>query len=109
MNLILSTLTMIILALASWRVAAMITTETGPGHIFEKLRIKSGIIHDIDGNVEVIPVRFFAELLSCVWCFSFWSALFWTGFYFLLPHAAVWCALPFALSAGAILIDRLAH
>lgn len=98
-----------ILALATWRISAMFTTEAGPWHIFEKLRIKSGIVHDIDGNVVVIPIRFFAELLSCVWCFSFWAALFWTGFYLLLPHAAVWFALPFALSAGAILINRLTN
>ena len=97
----------IVLTLATWRVAAMFTKETGPWHVFEKLRELSGIQHGQDGNVLVVPMKFFAELLSCVWCFSIYSATFWVLLYLALPwQLGAWIALPFALSSIAIFIDK---
>lgn len=101
-------LAIIILSLATWRLAVMFAKETGPFHIFEKLRIWSGIQHDQDGNVLVVPNKFFAELLSCVWCASVWCAFFWTVLYLTFPAITPWLGLTFALSALAILIDRIA-
>ncbi len=74
--------------------------------MFEKLRELSGISHDQDGNVQTIPTKFFAELLSCVWCNSLWAGTFWTLMLILLPKLAPLFALPFALSTLAIILDR---
>lgn len=98
---------LLVLGLATWRVSAMLTKESGPFHIFEKMRELIGIRHDIDGNVLQIPNKLFAELFSCVWCISIWAAVFWTVFWFFLPDIAFYAALPFAISTAVILIDRL--
>lgn len=99
-------MTYLILALATWRISALLTKEAGPFHIFEKLRERSGITHDADGQVQMIPSKFFAELLSCVWCASIWVATGWVVLYVLAPDVATILALPFALSTVAILVDR---
>ena len=98
---------LVVFGLATWRVSALFTRESGPFHVFEKIREKAGIQHDQDGNVSVIPGRFFAELLSCVWCASIWAATFWAIFSYIFPEIAFLCALPFALSTVAILIDKV--
>lgn len=46
-----------------------------------------------------------ARALLCVWCVSIWVALGFTVLYYF--DLAYWVALPFALSAAAILIERI--
>jgi hypothetical protein len=99
---------LIVLGLATWRISALLSREAGPFRIFEKIRILSGIKHDGDGSVFYIPPRFFAELLSCVWCVSIWVGTAWYLFWLLTPTFCVAIAIPFALSAVAILLDKLA-
>lgn len=100
-------LVLLALILATWRVSAMLTKETGPFHIFERMRELSGIEHDADGGVLIVPNKLFAELFSCVWCVSIWVATFWAVLWFFLPDIAFYASLPFAISTVAILIDRL--
>lgn len=107
-------LVVIILALATWRMASMFASgkEEGPWHIFSRLRAKVGIERELDLSTglekENVPPKFFAELLSCVWCASVWCAFFWTVLYLAFPAVTPWLGLTFALSALAILIDRIA-
>lgn len=98
----------VVLAMATWRISVMLSKETGPFHIFEKIRELTGIKHDIDGNVLHIPQKMFAELLSCVWCDSVWVGTFWVLLWLFFPQISLFIALPFALSTLAILVDRLA-
>lgn len=99
-----------IFGLATWRVASLFTREKGPFHIFEKLRIRTGIVHDANtGDIEIIPSRFFAEVLSCMWCSSIYIGLFWTGFYLLFPTGAFWTAIVFACSTLVIIIETYIH
>jgi hypothetical protein len=99
-------MTYLILALATWRISALLTKEAGPFHVFEKLRELAGITHDSDGGVQMIPSKFFAELLSCVWCASIWVASGWVILYVLVPDIAFMLAFPLALSTIAIFVDR---
>lgn len=99
-------LTLFILGLATWRLSALLSKEAGPFHIFEKLRELAGIQHDADGNVLMIPSKFFAELLSCVWCTSVWVGAFWAIFWMILPVVSLYVALLFALSTIAIIADH---
>lgn len=88
---------LLIYTLATWRISSLISTEEGPFNIFGKFR-------------EVLPSDSFLEnLISCIWCLSVWIALGWVGFIALFPSIAIWVALPFALSAGAIIVDSMVY
>lgn len=99
----------LILSLATWRISALFTRETGPLHIFERLRKKVGIVHDADGKVMIIPSHFLPELLSCVWCFSIWAAAVLVILTACFVHLEFLMGflLVFALSSVAIFLDRL--
>lgn len=97
----------VILCLATWRVSVLFSKEEGPFDVFKRLREKTGIQHDDNGEVLMIPHKFFAELLSCVWCTSIWVGAFWGLFWLALPNVCIAFAILFAFSSAAILIDRL--
>jgi hypothetical protein len=97
----------IILSLATWRISSLLTKEAGPFAVFKRARELTGITHDDNGDIVMIPDRFFAQLLSCVWCTSVWVAIGWVILWVILPQACVYVALPFALSAAAIVLERL--
>lgn len=98
---------LITFSLATWRIASLFVREDGPFFVFRWLRERTGIQHDQDGTVFMIPETFAAGLLSCIWCSSVWIAGFWIALWFFFPDAVVLCALPFAVSGGAILLDNL--
>jgi hypothetical protein len=62
----------IIYGLAVWRLAYMLTQETGPFMLFTKLRTVTGIEHDASGYPNVWPT---GNVLSCLKCTSVWMAL----------------------------------
>lgn len=104
----LDSLTIIIAILATWRLSAMLSYETGPLNAFTWVRELTGIAHDDFGEKVAVPNSFFAELLDCVWCISVWLGFVVTVVLYFYP-VLVWVLLPFALSAGAILIERLIY
>jgi len=97
---------LLIFGLATWRVANMLVHERGPFQMFFRLRVRVGIGMDNDGEPVMIPDRFFAELLSCVFCSSIWIAAGWVLFWIFLPVFSLKIATVFALSALAIVINR---
>lgn len=99
-------LNFLLLSLATWRIASLITHEKGPFGLLVRIRSFAGIVHDADGFPVQIPDGFLPELLSCVWCLSLWVGLAWSLFWYFLPSVSILIALPFALSAVAILIDN---
>lgn len=58
--------------LAAWRIAHAVMFENGPFRVFYQIRKRFGIVHDEDGTPAAWPVN---HILSCLWCFSFWTAL----------------------------------
>lgn len=96
----------IIAILATWRLSAMLSYEAGLFNIFEWSRELTGIVHDDEGNKIAVPETFFAKLLDCVWCISVWIGLGIAIVWWVNP---VWVIvfLPFALSTGAIIIEKL--
>jgi hypothetical protein len=100
-------ITLVILALATWRVAAMFVKEDGPGLIFRKVRALTGIGHDESGKVYMVPDTFMAGLLSCVWCASVWVGAGWIVLWYFLPEITLLLGSIFALSALAIAFDLL--
>lgn len=94
----------VLYALATWRVSSLLVTERGPFDMLVWVRERMGIVHNQEKEPVIYPDRFLPQLFSCVWCVSVWVALLWTAYWFLWGNILV--AVPFALSAAAILIDR---
>jgi len=97
----------LILGLACWRLSKLITSEEGPFHVFHRIRELTGITHDVDGNIFKIPDRVMAGIFSCVWCASIWIGFGLTALWFFEPRWTVLGATPFAISAGAILVEKV--
>lgn len=100
----------LIMALATWRISAMLSYEDGPRDVFRKLRETMGIEHqdDIPYQIVVVNDTFLASLFSCLWCVSVWiGAIIYVG-HILWPDI-VYLLMPFALSAVAIVIEKVAR
>lgn len=104
-----SALDVAIACAALWRVSAMLSYERGPRDVFVRVRRAAGIVHDDEGEPVAWPETWAALVLSCVWCLSVNLAIVYVLLWLLAPDAARWLSLPFALSAGAICIERWAH
>ena len=96
----------LVIALAVWRLSSLLVNELGPYVILERLRNKVGV--KIEPNT-LIPYgsNQFAELFVCVWCMSFWIGIIAWISYLLNARLTVIIAIPLALSAGAIVIERI--
>jgi len=97
---------LVIFGLATWRIASLLVQEDGPFYMFYRLREKVGIGHDENRKVFMIPDRFFAQVLSCVWCSSIWVGFGWLAFWLWTPEIALKIAAAFSFSTVAIMIDR---
>ena len=94
---------LIVLALATWRIASLLAIEDGPGQAFAKFRRDAGVRYD--DYSQPYGTTELAKGILCIWCVSVWIAFFWAFLYWICPGVAFWLALPFALSAGAILVE----
>lgn len=95
-----------IYSLAAWRVANLLVHERGPFDMFVRIREVANIEHDEDGYPFMFPDNFLADVLSCVWCTSIWIAAFFVFTSLLFPTLTLKFATIFAISAGAIMIDK---
>jgi len=89
----------VIKALATWRLASLLVNESGPLGMFDKLRHAVGVRYD--ERSVAYGTNNLAELLTCVWCTSMWTALLFV----LLGKRGALSQQVLALSAAAILID----
>lgn len=86
--------TLLILALAAWRVAHLLVNERGPLAIGEHLRTRAGVElvktqHTLPGGqtyetAECQGQNEIARMLCCIYCTSFWTSLlavwwYWIG------------------------------
>ena len=69
----------VIIGLASWRLASLLTQEDGPGLIFEKLRDRVG------ANEPGEITGFLPTLFSCVYCMSVWTTIAATIIWLVCP------------------------
>lgn len=94
---------LIVLILATWRLCSLIADEDGPWYVLENLRHRLGVAYDEHnrryGRNEV------ARGLLCPWCLSVWVGTAWTLLWLLWPDGVMLVALPFALSAGVIVLN----
>lgn len=86
--------------LATWRLTSLICYESGPFDVFEKIRWHVGVYFEDEQGVSL---TFWGRLLSCLWCTSIWIATLVT-MVLLTKHWHI--LIPFALSAGSIIIHE---
>lgn len=98
--------TFLLFSFATWRLASLLVREKGPWDMFVWIRERTGIRHDENKTPYLIPDNVLAGILSCTWCASMWAGMFWVGFFLIVPPLATKIATIFAISTGAILIDK---
>lgn len=96
-----------LLCLATWRLSSLLVNESGPFDMFLRVRKLAGIEHDDEKKPTIIHDRFFAGLLSCVWCTSIWVGAAMTAAWYAIPVITFYGCLALGLSAGAILVQEL--
>ena len=102
----------VVIGLATWRLSALLSYENGPRDIIRRFRERIGIEHIIPYQKEdEITINaeggLFADLICCVWCLSVWFAIIIIVCYSLWPGEALLVCSPFAISAVAIIIERI--
>jgi len=100
-------LKLITLSLATWRVSSLLASEAGPFDVFGRLRTLLGVRKGPDG--AEYGTNELARMITCVWCCSLWVGAGWVIGYWLIPDVIVWLALPFALSAGVVIVEEVTH
>lgn len=97
---------LVILSLSTWRISSLVAQEHGPFDVFGRLRDKLGVVYDLEGTPA--GTNEVSRAIICVWCNSLWIGLAWYVMYYLDPVATITVAMPFALSALAVLIESQA-
>lgn len=96
----------LVAALATWRLTHMLLYENGPFRLLRRGREMLGVIYyDPDSN-EVASAKY--EITTCIWCMSVWVGAVLSVLWLLVPLVAFWVAMPFALSAMAVLVQKVA-
>jgi len=96
-------LEIVVLSLATWRLTSLLVWEDGPFEVFAKLRYFLGVRYD--ETSQPYGTNWFAKGVVCPACASVWFGTAWGVAYLIWPQVW-WVALPFALSAGAIALER---
>ncbi len=101
-------LDIVILMLATWRLSSLLVDpeDDGPWEMFGKFRHLLGVRHD-DETGLFYGTNVVAQALMCVFCTSIYVGTVITVFYIFIPVITVMVSLPFALSAGAIVLERI--
>ena len=97
---------LLILVLATWRITNLIVddSEEGPWGILNRIRYLAGYRYDKQSRPA--STNIISSAMLCFWCSSFWVGFilllisllpYWIGYYILVP---------FALSAGALLVKK---
>lgn len=92
-------LNFLLIALASWRVSNLLVNEDGPNLCFRKLRERTGIIHDENGNKIVWSDT---NPLHCIMCTSLYVA----PVLYLISTILIHMITILAISAVVCLIDK---
>ena len=96
-------LDLLILVGATWRLTSLLVWEEGPFEVFARLRHLLGVRYD--DQSQPYGANWLAKGVICPACTSVWFGTLWVILYYLWGDS-VWIAMPFALSAGAIVLER---
>ena len=98
----------LILTFATWRLSSLLVDpeDDGPWEVFGKLRHLVGVRHDQASGL-FFGKNVVAQAFMCVFCMSVWIGIAIAILYTSYPSIMVMASLPFALSAGAIVLERI--
>jgi len=100
----------VILSLAVFRLSMLLIYDNGPFNMFQRLRIRVGILYYDNGDmIEGEIYKGWAGLLSCVWCLSFWWGLLLVLLHWAFPAYTILFSTPFALSGLTGIYERLVN
>lgn len=94
---------LIIIALATYRLAYMLVYEKGPRQMFVRFRERIGIINYDDELV--IPDTFLGGLFTCTHCLSLWLSALLFLLWLLIPIYVMPFYIILAISAVTVIID----
>jgi uncharacterized protein DUF1360 len=94
-------ITLIILGLATWRLASLFANEAGPFYIFKHLRRRCKELCRCHKWARRFHLY---ELIECEWCNSVWFGTGIALLYWWNPDIATLVCLPLALSTITIII-----
>jgi len=97
---------LLVLILATWRCTSLLVWEDGPFEMFAHIRRILGVGYD--ANNRAYGRNWFAKGVICPSCASVWFGALWAVAVWLWADAW-WVALPLAISAGAIVVERWNH
>ena len=109
---------LVVLALATWRLASLLGQEDGPFGVLAALRYRMGERYDEYSNqvLERLGEKWYhalvyeiADQLTCLWCCSIWVGVLLTILYLVLPMITFYWMLPFALSAVGVYLNARAR
>ena len=92
-------LDVILIGLASWRMASLLVGEDGPGLIFDKLRTRVGANNP--GKIE----GFLPSVFSCIYCMSVWTTLFAAFLFWVIDPVVV---MILAAMSVALIVNKFA-
>ncbi len=101
-------LDIVILMFATWRLSSLLVDpeDDGPWEMFGKFRHLLGVRHD-DETGLFYGTNVVAQALMCVYCTSIWVGIAIVASYIFFPSIVTMASLPLALSAGAIVLERI--
>lgn len=96
---------LLILGLATWRISNLLVNEDGPWECLARLRSVLGVRYDETSRPYGTNV--FSKLWTCLWCVSPWVGVVLAFAYWRWSSLFILMSLPFALSAMAVIVDRV--
>jgi hypothetical protein len=87
---------LVVISLAAWYCAHVVTLESGPLNVFGRLRVWA--------NRSGAPKGSFAEAITCIYCMAFWASALLYAIYALTPAQPLVYVL--AVAGGALVADR---
>ena len=105
-----SSIHLVLLIAAVWRLANLLANEDGPFHMFKTLRsrIARAEVRSRKRNGLLSKLHLY-EGVNCEYCNSIWFGVIFTVIYLIFPIVALALALPLALSTGAIVTKTVVN
>lgn len=97
----------VVLSLATWRLTSLVVKEDGPWDFLARLRHGVGVRYN--ENSTAFGLNVVGAAVACMWCASVWVGAAVCILYLLSRTTTLILCLPLALSAAALIVERMAR
>lgn len=95
----------VILSFSACRLGSLLAREHGPYDLFDRIRYILGVRYD-ELN-KPVGTNMPSTMILCIYCNTVWIGIVFTVLYLILGYMFLWICLPLAISAGALIVDKL--